>query len=82
MPTTFRLGHSLGAVLTGYVDGELPAALSRSVSGHLRDCDSCGAEVASLMRLRSALRAVRSPPPSGATQARLVESFRAARLGR
>ncbi|MBK7972412.1 MAG: zf-HC2 domain-containing protein [Deltaproteobacteria bacterium] len=79
---TDPFGHSLGTLLTGYVDGELPAALSRAVSGHLRECDSCGAEVASLIRLKSALRAVRSPPPSATAQARLVERLRAARLGR
>lgn len=82
MPAPFPLGHSLGSVLTSYVEGALPPSAARAVSGHLRECDACGAEVASLVRLRSALRTLRSPPPGGATRTRLVESFRASRLGR
>ena len=81
MPSTFPLGHSLGALLTSYVDGALPPSAARTVSGHLRECDACGAEVASLLRLGVALRAIRSPPLGAATRTRLVGAFRSARLG-
>lgn len=77
MPIPRPPGHSLGPLLTDYVDGALPPSAARAVSEHLRGCDACGEEVASLMRLRSALRSLRSPPPSGATRARLTVAFRA-----
>lgn len=77
MPIPRPPGHSLGPLLTDYVDGALPPSAARAVGEHVRGCDSCGAELASLVRLRAALRSLRSPPPNGATRARLTVAFRA-----
>jgi anti-sigma factor RsiW len=50
-PYCWLVGRRLGA----YQDGELSRAARRRVEGHVRACDRCGAELAALARLRTAL---------------------------
>jgi anti-sigma factor RsiW len=50
------LAPHLSDALSAYVDGDLDAAATRAVAGHLADCAACRAVVADLERLRDEVR--------------------------
>jgi anti-sigma factor RsiW len=76
VPPLFSLGHQLGSLLSSHLDGELAASAARIVEAHLGDCPSCRAELAALWRVKRALGALRSPPPSNSRRAALLVRFR------
>jgi len=51
-----RCEHATRAELSGYADGELPAAERAWWDAHLRECATCRAELARIESLRAAIR--------------------------
>ena len=45
-------------LLSAYLDGEVTAAESEEVRGHLADCESCRGELADLVEARAAVRSL------------------------
>ena len=57
--------HCSVETFSAYLDRELPNRRAREVEEHVRDCDACRAELASLERLTGRLRGLeRMAPPS------------------
>ncbi len=51
-------------MLTGYVDGELPAELRAALEQHLDGCEACKRELASLSRLKEELAMMKFKEPT------------------
>ena len=51
-------------MLTGYVDGELPAELRAALEQHLDGCEACNRELASLSRLKEELAMMKFKEPT------------------
>jgi len=67
--------------LSRYVDGELPADLSRSLTAHLEACNKCGAEAVALRSMGDGVRELAEPAPVS-MRARISHEARAAQARR
>lgn len=70
--------RDVAARVTAYVDGDLDAAVTSAVRGHLRTCAACRDEAQAEAALRTHLAALPPPPPPAQLwsqiQARLAEA--------